>query len=85
MAAKPKPPVPVLVVQSTFGVTGIRRSAKRQVLPGGVVVVSATAGPDKIPDDLVPSEIHWHEAPLNGVLQHEWRWQVIDELMRRMG
>lgn len=84
MTSKPKPPAPVLVVQSTFGLTGLRRSGQRQILPGGVVVVSATAGPDKIPADLVPSSLHFHEAPLNGVLQQQWRDEVLEVLIARM-
>lgn len=83
MAARKKPPVPVLVVDRIFGLTGIRRSAGRMTMPGGVVVVDATVG---ITDPaLTPSEIHTHMQDGWGKGQLERMELALDDLFERIG
>src|SRR5690606_32434197 len=83
--AKKKPPAPVLVVDKMMGLVGARRAAGRATMPGGVVVLDATCGYETIPDNLTPSEIHFHQVGTIGVAQAELINEVVDVLLERAG
>lgn len=77
--------VPVLLVDRLTGISGLRRSAGRSVLPGGVQVISACAGPARVPDDLEPTEIHFAAIGDIGRAQAEQIEETLDVLLERAG
>lgn len=83
--AKKKPPTPVLVVDKMMGLVGVRRSGGQAKMPGGVVVLDATCGHKAIPDNLTPSEIHFHQVGTIGRRQSELINEVVDVLLERAG
>lgn len=86
MAPRKKPPAAVLVVDQTYGLAGVRRTGSRPVMPGKVVVLDGTLGPQGVPDDLVPTEIHFYQvAEVIGRLQAENLNEIVDLLLERMG
>ena len=76
-------PVPVLVVPTSYGIAGIRRSAGKMTMPGGVRVISAVLGPVALPADLVPSEIHTWMPERPGRHCVEIMQVMVDALMER--
>lgn len=80
--AAAKPPRDVLIVSSIFGLAGVRKG-KIKTMPGGIVVLSNTAGPEHIPAELVPAEIHIEERALEGLNQQIWLEEMLDELWSR--
>lgn len=76
----------VLLVDQAYGVTGVRRTASGRSMPGGVFVVDSTCGPESIPADLVPTEIHVAiTRDFVGVLQAEMLEECSEYLMELAG
>lgn len=85
MAGRKKPPAPVLVVDTIYGLVGSRRAGQRRTMPGGVVVVAAGAGIERLPDDLTPSEIHVSaNSACQSPFQAELRDEMVEDLISRM-
>jgi len=80
MAAKQKAR-DVLVVPTYEAAQGGVKRAGRRILPGDVMVVSATAGPASI-DGMSVGAIHVDERCWSGVLMPEWAEAVIEALLR---
>lgn len=75
--------VPVLLVDTSYHLKGIRRSAKRSMLPGGVQVISADSGYACVPEDIEPTAIHVHVAGFGA--RAELLQDFADILMERAG